>query len=131
MVRTVQVHYNIIDCGLLFFIATCKAVVTADQGITGGKVIELKRTVDEALTGCGCVQNVFVMKRTGAQVSWQDGRDVKLEEVSLINNVAPIAVVNVARQWSSSQMSVQRKLLTVKIFSSCSTHLAVQESLKD
>ena len=57
-------------------------MVTADQGIRGGKVIELKRTVDEALTGCGCVQNVFVMKRTGAQVSWQDGRDVKLEEVA-------------------------------------------------
>ena len=48
-------------------------------------MIELKRTVDEAVTGCDCVQNVFMMSRTGAQVSWQDGRDVKLEEVNINN----------------------------------------------
>ena len=45
-------------------------------------MIELKKTVDEAVIDCDCVQNVFMMSRTGAQVSWQDGRDVKLEEVS-------------------------------------------------
>ena len=44
-------------------------------------MIELKATVNEG----DCVQNVFVMNRTGAQVPWQPGRDVKLEEVSLIN----------------------------------------------
>ena len=41
---------------MLLFIATCKAVVTADQGIRGGKVIELKKTVDEAVTSCDCIQ---------------------------------------------------------------------------
>ena len=65
--------------------ASCRAVVTADQGIRGGKVIELKKTVDEAVTDCDCVQNVFMMNRTGAQVPWQHGRDVKLEEVSVTN----------------------------------------------
>ena len=60
-------------------------MVTADQGIRGGKVIELKATVDEAVNECDCVHNVFVMNRTGAQVPWQPGRDVKLEEVSFMN----------------------------------------------
>ena len=68
---------------LYFLLATCKAVVTADQGVRGGKVIELKRTVDAAIAECDCVRNVFVMNRTGAKVPWQDGRDVKLEEVSI------------------------------------------------
>lgn len=69
----------------IIIIASCKAVVTADQSIRGGKVIELKKTVDEAVTRCGCVENVFMMNRTGAQVPWQHGRDVKLEEVNFTN----------------------------------------------
>ena len=59
-------------------------VVTADQSVRGGKVIELKRTVDAAVADCDCVKTVFVMSRTGVQVPWQDGRDVKLEEVSTV-----------------------------------------------
>ena len=74
---------------MLLLTAKCKVVVTADQGIRGGKVIELKATVDEAVTNCDCVQNVFVMNRTGAQVPWQPRRDVKLE-VSLINYCRPL-----------------------------------------
>ena len=77
--------YNITDCGILLLTASCKVVVTADQAVGGGKVIELKKTVDEAVTGCDCVHNVFMMSRTGAQVSWQHGRDVKLEEVNINN----------------------------------------------
>lgn len=61
--------------------ATCKAVVTADQGVRGGKIIELKRTVDVAVAECDCIENVFVMSRTGAEVPMQSGRDIKLEEV--------------------------------------------------
>ena len=81
MVRIRQV-YIITDCGIILLTASCRAVVTADQAVGGGKVIELKKTVDEAVTDCDCVQNVFMMNRTGAPVPWQDGRDVKLEEVS-------------------------------------------------
>lgn len=58
-------------------------MVTADQGIRGGKVIELKRTVDAAVAECDCVENVFVTTRTGAEVPMQSGRDIKLEEVSV------------------------------------------------
>jgi len=69
----------------LLFLASCKFVVTADQGIRGGKVIELKKTVDSAVVGCDCVKNVFVMHRTGTQVAWVDGRDIHLEEVQYIS----------------------------------------------
>ena len=57
--------------------------MTANQGVRGGKVIELKKTVDAAVTGCDCVENVFVMSRTGADVPMESGRDIKLEEVSI------------------------------------------------
>ena len=72
-----------LHCGVVFLPATCKVVVTADQGVRGGKVIELKRTVDAAVTECDCVENIFVMSRTGAEVPMQSGRDIKLEEVSM------------------------------------------------
>jgi acetyl-CoA synthetase len=57
-------------------------VITADEGIRGGRTIPLKATVDEAVEGVGDVRRVFVMKRTGAKVNMQNGRDVWLEEVS-------------------------------------------------
>ena len=77
-------HCSIIfNCSIVFLLAICKVVVTADQGVRGGKVIELKRTVDIAVAECNCVENVFVMSRTGAEVPMQSGRDIKLEEVSM------------------------------------------------
>ena len=57
--------------------------MTADQSVRGGKVIELKQMVDIAVSECDCVEKVFVMSRTGADVPMQSGRDVKLEEVSV------------------------------------------------
>ncbi|PVV01266.1 hypothetical protein BB560_004325, partial [Smittium megazygosporum] len=51
-------------------------VITADQGLRGGKVIQTKAIVDEALKSCPGVKNVLVFKRTGAQVNFQEGRDV-------------------------------------------------------
>lgn len=55
-----------------------KWVITADEGIRGGKVIPLKASVDEALTKAGteCVENVLVVKHTGSNVGWEEGRDV-------------------------------------------------------
>lgn len=54
-----------------------KWVVTADQGIRGGKVIPLKDNVDQALSGEAGdqVDTVFVLRRTGEQVNWVEGRD--------------------------------------------------------
>eukprot|EP00123_Amoebidium_parasiticum_P011926 comp20992_c0_seq1/m.28142 comp20992_c0_seq1/g.28142 ORF comp20992_c0_seq1/g.28142 comp20992_c0_seq1/m.28142 type:complete len:676 (-) comp20992_c0_seq1:340-2367(-) len=54
-------------------------VITADQGLRGGKVIELKKTVDEAVNNCPQVKHVLVSKRTGNPVPMKDGRDLDLD----------------------------------------------------
>ena len=53
------------------------AVITADQQVRGGKQLPLKAIVDEAIAlgGCGSVKNVLVVKRTGADIAMQAGRD--------------------------------------------------------
>ena len=51
-------------------------VITADEGLRGGKTIPLKANVDQALTRCPGVGKVIVIKRTGADVNMQAGRDV-------------------------------------------------------
>ena len=56
-------------------------MVTADEGVRGGKTIPLKATVDEAVEGCECVRRVMVATRTGANVPMVADRDLRLEEV--------------------------------------------------
>ena len=58
------------------------AVITADQGLRGGKIIPLKRTVDEAVMACPSVRNVFVVRRTGASVPFFPPRDVDFNELT-------------------------------------------------
>ena len=60
--------------------AEARAVITADQGLRGGKMIPLKRTVDEAVMPCPSVQHVFVTRRTGASVPFFPPRDVDLDD---------------------------------------------------
>lgn len=61
--------------------AGAKAVITADGGYRGGKVIPLKHACDEALAnGCKSVDTVFVLNRTNEAVNMQDGRDVSWED---------------------------------------------------
>jgi acetyl-CoA synthetase len=55
--------------------AQCEVVITADQGLRGGRVVPLKDTTDEAVAECDCVRSVLVVKRTGAPVAMTDGRD--------------------------------------------------------
>ena len=63
-------------------IADCdaSAVITADEGVRGGKVIPLKRNVDEALLPKD-VATVIVVNRTGGDVPMKDGRDVSYSDV--------------------------------------------------
>ena len=52
-------------------------VVTADEGVRGGKPIPLKANIDAALEQCPTVETVFVVTRTKADVNWVEGRDVR------------------------------------------------------
>jgi acetyl-CoA synthetase len=56
-------------------------VITADEGVRGGKKIPLKANTDEAIKNCPSVETVIVVKRTGGDVNMQDGRDVWYEDV--------------------------------------------------
>ena len=51
-------------------------IITADEGVRGGKTIPLKSTTDEALLSCPNVKKCIVVKRTGNQINWNANRDV-------------------------------------------------------
>ncbi|NIC04687.1 acetate--CoA ligase [Billgrantia bachuensis] len=58
--------------------ADSKLVITADESVRGGKQVPLKDNVDAALTrkGTEVCESVLVVKRTGGEIEWKDGRDV-------------------------------------------------------
>ncbi|WP_161867177.1 acetate--CoA ligase [Pseudomonas yangonensis] len=56
--------------------ADCRTVITADEGVRGGKYIALKSNVDKALQSCPDVSTVVVVERTQADVAWVEGRDI-------------------------------------------------------
>ncbi len=57
--------------------AGARAVITADGGHRGGRVVELKAATDKALAGgCATIEKVFVLKRSGQEINMQEGRDL-------------------------------------------------------
>ena len=56
-------------------------VITADEGIRGGKIIPLKVNTDKALLKCPNVKNVFVVNRNNANVEMIDGRDLWYHDI--------------------------------------------------
>ena len=60
--------------------AGCKVLVTANEGVRGGRVIPLKKTSDKACDGLGLVTTMLVVKRTEAEPSMKQGRDFWLHE---------------------------------------------------
>jgi acetyl-CoA synthetase len=62
----------------------CKSdyVITADEGVRGGKIIPLKKIADEAMMQCPNVKKCVVVKRTGNPVNWVDERDVSYEKIT-------------------------------------------------
>ena len=57
-------------------------IITADEGVRGGKIIPLKKITDEALINCPNVKKCIVVKRTGNEINWVDGRDVWYDEIT-------------------------------------------------
>jgi acetyl-CoA synthetase len=60
----------------------CRVLITADQGLRGGKTVPLKENAETALAECPDVHTVITVRHTGAKVHWQPGRDVWYHEVT-------------------------------------------------
>jgi acetyl-CoA synthetase len=58
-----------------------RLIITADEGLRGGKTIPLKANVDAALASCPSVEKVIVVTRTGTGVWMQEGRDLCYEDL--------------------------------------------------
>ncbi|OWJ65638.1 acetate--CoA ligase [Inquilinus limosus] len=66
---------RILDCG-------STVLITADEGLRGGRAVALKANADEALKSCPEVDSVIVVRRTGGKVGWTEGRDLWLHEAA-------------------------------------------------
>tara|TARA_B100000029_G_scaffold446073_1_gene466992 strand:- start:1715 stop:3802 length:2088 start_codon:yes stop_codon:yes gene_type:complete len=56
-------------------------VITADEGVRGGKIIPLKKIADEAMEQCPNVKKCVVVKRTGNTVNWNNERDISYDDI--------------------------------------------------
>jgi len=60
--------------------ASAKVLITADEGVRGGRPIALKKIADEAVAECKSIERVLIKQRSGKWVPTQDGRDFWLDE---------------------------------------------------
>ena len=61
--------------------ADCQVVITADEGLRGGKRVSLKKNADVALAQCPNVHTCIVVKRTGGDIAWNGTRDFWYEDL--------------------------------------------------
>ncbi len=66
---------RILDCG-------STVLITADEGLRGGRPVALKANADEALKSCPDVASCIVVRRTGGKIGWTEGRDLWLHEAA-------------------------------------------------
>jgi acetyl-CoA synthetase len=60
----------------------CHTVITTDEGLRGSKTVHLKANVDTALKSCPNVNTVVVVRHTGGQIDWHEGRDLWYHEAA-------------------------------------------------
>ena len=60
----------------------CRTLITADEGVRGGRPVPLKTNADQALAACPHVSTVLVVKRTGADINWKESRDIWYHEAT-------------------------------------------------
>ncbi|MDB5569511.1 MAG: acetyl-CoA synthetase [Hyphomicrobiales bacterium] len=71
--------------------ARSKVVITADEGLRGGRKVPLKANVDEALKKAGGAEHVIVVQRTGGKVDMEAGRDVWYHEAAaMVTSECPV-----------------------------------------
>ena len=59
----------------------CQTLVTADEGLRGGRAVPLKQNAEIALADCPNVHTVLTVQRTGGDVPWREGRDAWYHEL--------------------------------------------------
>ena len=60
----------------------CQTVITADQGIRGGRPVPLKENTEAALADCPNVHTVVCVRRSGSDVTWNEERDIWYDELT-------------------------------------------------
>jgi acetyl-CoA synthetase len=60
----------------------CQTLITADEGVRGGRKIPLKANADAALAACPNLHTCLVVRRTGGDIGWQEGRDIWYHEAA-------------------------------------------------
>jgi acetyl-CoA synthetase len=79
---------RIVDCG-------SKLVITADEGLRGGRKVPLKKNTDDALAKTAGGETVLVVRRTGGNVAMQDGRDRWYHELAAeVSDDCPAEAMN-------------------------------------
>jgi len=73
----------------------CQIVITADEGVRGGKAVPLKANADIALAQCPNVHTCLVVERTGGDIAWTEGRDVWYHEIAeTVDDICPAEPMN-------------------------------------
>jgi acetyl-CoA synthetase len=80
--------------------SNCQTVITANEGVRGGKPVPLKANVDKALESCPNVQSVIVVRHTTAEIGWLDDRDIWYHE----------AIATVSDECPAEQMDAEDPL---------------------